>query len=211
MNVSSLSPSVCLCRNHAPSAFGVNTHRIDSSVCFPIIESDNTPAACTNARSGPCSLRTRSSNAATCASSPVSHRSSTTFTPKDRRASSRASKPWPSCLTLPERDASTTHLTPISTNVSAVTMPRPPKPPVTNTEPSPLQSADLRGVGSTRTTTLPTFLPLCNERKASTSSPRISNTFIGSGRAFFASMWPASPRSIGTSFPGSDGNSSFRE
>mmetsp|Transcript_69643 Transcript_69643/g.157462 ORF Transcript_69643/g.157462 Transcript_69643/m.157462 type:complete len:227 (-) Transcript_69643:539-1219(-) len=210
-NASSVSARVCLCRNQAPSAFGTNTRVIDSTSCLPSIESESTPAACTTAHRGPCAERTRSSICTTCFSSPVSQRSSTTFTPDARSDSRRASSPWPSYLILPERDASTTHFAPCSTNASAVTMPRPPRPPVTSTAPLPDQRGDTDGVGSTRTTTFPMFLPPCRVRNASTSSPRISNTFIGSGRAFLASMWPARSRSIGTSFSGSEGSSSFSE
>mmetsp|Transcript_91425 Transcript_91425/g.295788 ORF Transcript_91425/g.295788 Transcript_91425/m.295788 type:complete len:248 (+) Transcript_91425:595-1338(+) len=131
-----LSWSECLCRNQAPSAFGAKLLRMESASWRMNILSSKIPAACTMMRKGPAlRLRTRSSRDSTCFSLDVSHCSWMILAPVPMSASSRSAKPWPSLATPPEREQSTTVRTPASTKASAVTMPSPPRPPVTTATP----------------------------------------------------------------------------
>mmetsp|Transcript_29329 Transcript_29329/g.67515 ORF Transcript_29329/g.67515 Transcript_29329/m.67515 type:complete len:231 (+) Transcript_29329:757-1449(+) len=128
--------TVCLCISQAPYAFGCQTYRNVSTVCVIMNLSSKVPAACIMLLTGACFFRTSSSSSIMDCSWVVSHFASTTSAPARPSASSLSPKPWLSRVIFPERLQSTMHRPPASTKDSAVTTPRPPKPPVITHAPS---------------------------------------------------------------------------
>ena len=83
--------------------------------------------------------------------------------------------PWAS---MPLREARVRVVAPCPDSQRAVKSPSPPVPPLSIWPKAPLTGRSC-GV-CTRTTTLPTFLPLCSSRNAASSCRRSSNVCIGS-------------------------------